>query len=375
MRGRDDLLDIHLQESQKIPETMSLKKAASSNQLMRKQVAKHHLIALTPKQTKNSPECGLSVSTFQSPMHPSAQVNTVHTFTYFIWYKLLVPLWSMSWQKAAAVSYTHLDVYKRQSVVDVMAEGSSEHGKSFKVQQGIMRIRVGHEKQRKNEEAESGRKLVLGERQIAHHISALGTDTQACLGGDMITVIVHCRKGWIWAVQCFQPITHADKSYGALAPSSVVAPREPRMEGNGMMAFDFQTTPRPKQKKKMNRKTVLLRQVCSDGVQCFMKLSLNIGELFEYFIGRPHKDLKVSIKKKTEQNERGERERERDRHRENCVMTLSVLECSFPTQGEAYLDEAEVEQEGRGGITTWWKVSLVSDLCPTTGRATYLFHI
>lgn len=45
-------------------------------------------------------------------------------------------------------------------------------------------------------------------------------------------------------------------------------------------------------------------EVCSDGVQCFMKLSLNIGELFEYFIGRPHKDLKVSIKNKTEQNER-----------------------------------------------------------------------
>lgn len=47
-------------------------------------------------------------------------------------------------------------------------------------------------------------------------------------------------------------------------------------------------------------------QVGSDGVQCFMELPLNIGELFEYFIGRPHKDLKVSIKKKTEQNERGE---------------------------------------------------------------------
>lgn len=45
-------------------------------------------------------------------------------------------------------------------------------------------------------------------------------------------------------------------------------------------------------------------QVCSDGVQRFMELSLNIGELFEYFIGRINKDLKVSIKKKTEQNER-----------------------------------------------------------------------
>lgn len=55
-------------------------------------------------------------------------------------------------------------------------------------------------------------------------------------------------------------------------------------------------------------------QVCSDGVQCFMELPLNIGELFEYFIGRPHKDLKVSIKKKTEQNERGGG---RETHREN----------------------------------------------------------
>lgn len=26
-------------------------------------------------------------------------------------------------------------------------------------------------------------------------------------------------------------------------------------------------------------------QVCSDGVQCFMKLPLNIGELFKHFIG------------------------------------------------------------------------------------------
>lgn len=56
-------------------------------------------------------------------------------------------------------------------------------------------------------------------------------------------------------------------------------------------------------------------QVCSDGVQRFMELPLNIGELLEHFIGRPHKDLKVSIKKKTEQNERGEGEKQT--HREN----------------------------------------------------------
>lgn len=34
--------------------------------------------------------------------HLIASVSTGHTFTYFIWYKLLVPLWSISWQKAAA---------------------------------------------------------------------------------------------------------------------------------------------------------------------------------------------------------------------------------------------------------------------------------
>jgi hypothetical protein len=34
--------------------------------------------------------------------NPPLCVNISHVFTYFIWYKLLVPLWSMSWQKAAA---------------------------------------------------------------------------------------------------------------------------------------------------------------------------------------------------------------------------------------------------------------------------------
>lgn len=30
------------------------------------------------------------------------------------------------------------------------------------------------------------------------------------------------------------------------------------------------------------------------------------------------------------------------------VMKLSVLECSFPTRGEAYLDQAEVGEGGKG---------------------------
>lgn len=39
-------------------------------------------------------------------------------------------------------------------------------------------------------------------------------------------------------------------------------------------------------------------QICPDCVEHFVKLPLNICELFKYFIGWPHKDLKVDIKKK-----------------------------------------------------------------------------
>lgn len=41
-------------------------------------------------------------SPFFPRWHLLASISTGHTFTYFIWYKLLVPLWSISWQKAAA---------------------------------------------------------------------------------------------------------------------------------------------------------------------------------------------------------------------------------------------------------------------------------
>lgn len=40
-------------------------------------------------------------------------------------------------------------------------------------------------------------------------------------------------------------------------------------------------------------------QVCSNSVQSFVKLSLDICELFKYFVGSPHEDLKVGIKQKT----------------------------------------------------------------------------
>lgn len=51
-------------------------------------------------------------------------------------------------------------------------------------------------------------------------------------------------------------------------------------------------------------------QVCSDGIQSFVKLPLNVRELFKYFIGWPHKDLEVSIKQKNKW-EKGGRDRER----------------------------------------------------------------